>query len=410
MQLVEQHIVKHDKNNALWQEVDRVCFYAKNIYNAALYKIRQHYFETGEYLNYYAVEKLFKKKDLLPDQCLPMSVVQQTLMLVDKSFKSFFKAVKAYQRNPSKFTGRPKLPAYKAKSMGRNVAVYTINGVSKRQLRNGIIKLSDTDVRIKTCVPTDTINQVRIVPKGSHYVIEVIYSVEPEYCDDIDKDKILSIDLGVDNIAILTSNQPEFRPVLVNGRVIKSINQWYNKVLAHLKSQLQFGQRTSKRINRLTFKRNQRIQNQLHHVSRYIIDLMLENGIGTLVVGKNDGWKQSIKIGKCNNQTFVQIPHSRLIDMLRYKAELVGIDVIVVEESYTSKCSFLDREEVGRHEVYAGRRVTRSKFVSSTGQVIHADVNGSLNVMRKVFPNIISDDLVKGIEVFGGMPVQVNVL
>jgi putative transposase len=175
-------------------------------------------------------------------------------------------------------------------------------------------------------------------------------------------------------------------PRIVNGRPLKSINQYYNKRKAELQSILK-DTRFTARMERITVKRTRRIDHYLHTASRHIIDLLIAEGIGTLVIGKNPNWEQEVNIGKRNNQQFVCIPHTRFIDMLIDMAKLVGIQVIITEESYTSKCRFLDREPIGKHEVYCGKRVKRGLFRASTGQHINADLNGSYNILRKVVPD-----------------------
>ena len=202
----------------------------------------------------------------------------------------------------------------------------------------------------------------------------------------------------------VTSNQHGVAPFLVNGRPLKAINQYYNKRKAILQSQLPPDQKTSRRIQQLTHKRNQCVNDVLHRSSRIIIDWCVEHQIGTLVIGKNDGWKQEIDLGKRNNQNFVQIPHARLIEMLQYKGALVGIEVMVCEESYTSKCSFLDNEPIQKHDSYQGKRVKRGLFVASDGRTINADINGAANIIRKVIPNAFAD----GIAGVAVRPVRVN--
>ena len=202
-------------------------------------------------------------------------------------------------------------------------------------MKKGIIKLSGTEILIKTKVNPARICQVRLVPKCDSYVIEVIYD-EPE--STVSNDILAaSIDLGLNNLVALTSNQPGFIPLLINGRPLKSINQFYNKRSSHLQSQLKGSRKSSPRIQRLTRCRHQKVDNYLHHTSRLIVDYLVAQQIGTLVIGKNAQWKTEIDLGKQTNQNFVGIPHTRLIEMLEYKARLVGIKVIVQEESYTSK-------------------------------------------------------------------------
>jgi putative transposase len=379
MQLVEQHIIR--KNDARYQAIDQAAFASKNLYNAANYEIRQAFIHQSVYLSYEEMHQRMKSHEAY--QALPRKVSQQVLRLLDKNWKSFFAACKAYQKHPEKFLGRPKLPKYKDKQQGRNILVYTIQAISKPALRQGKVIPSGLPIVVETrCAQVD---QVRIVPKQGFYVVEVIYE-QPETQADVDPSLYAGIDIGIDNLATLTSNKEGFTPRIVNGRPLKSINQYYNKRKADLQSILR-DTRFTARMERITNKRTRRIDHYLHTASRRIIDLLVADQIGTLVIGKNPNWKQEVNIGKRTNQQFVCIPHARFIDMLTYKAQLVGIAVIVTEESYTSKCSFLDREPIGKHEVYAGRRVKRGLFRASTGHYINADVNGSYNILRKVAPD-----------------------
>jgi putative transposase len=318
MQLAERHIIKSTEHR--FAQIDELAFKSKNLYNAANYAIRQSFVYGWSYINYNEMNRLMKSHQAY--KALPAKVSQQILMILDKNWKSFFEAVKAYKTDPSKFTGRPKRPLYKDKVKGRNILVYTIQAISSTQLKKGIIKLSGTEILIKTKVNPDHICQVRLVPKCDSYVIEVIYNEQESTASD--DNFVASIDLGLDNLVALTSNQPGFTPLLINGRPLKSINQFYNKRSSQLQSQLKGGRKTSPRIQRLTRCRNQKIDNYLHHASRLIVDVVSAKQIGTLVVGKNEQWKTEINLGKQTNQNFVNIPHSRLIEMLEYKARLVG--------------------------------------------------------------------------------------
>ncbi len=213
--------------------------------------------------------------------------------------------------------------------------------MSKVALKQGKIQLSGTFIEFSTSV-AQQVAEVRIVPKCDCYVIEVIYE-QPEKT--LNKNEwIASVDLGVDVLMAVTSNQPGFVPLLINGRPLKSLNQFYNKRKALLQSQLKGNRKSSKRIERLTRCRNQKVDNYLHRASRYLVNLLLEQNITTLVIGKNDGWKQNAKMGKVNNQKFVAIPYNRLIEMLTYKCQLVGIKVVIQEESYTSQSNFFNLE------------------------------------------------------------------
>jgi len=388
IQRVERHIIS--QNDPRWQAIDRAAWFSKNIYNAANYLVRQAYILSGCYLNYNAVEKRFKKCNLLADQQLPMKIVQQILKQVDHDWQGYFAAVAEWRVHPEKFQGQPRLPKYKEKATGRNLLTYTAQAIGRPALKQGFIEPSGLPIRSKTA--QKAVDQVRIVPRSRHYVVEVVYTVQIKQAE-VNTDLVLGVDLGIDNLAALASNQPGFMPLLVDGKPLKSINHWYNKELARLKSALQNGQHTSKRIHNLTHKRNCRVDDYLHKASKRIIEFMAGMGIGTLVIGKNEGWKQGVKMGKRTNQNFVQIPHARFIDMLTYKAEFVGIKVITTEESYTSKCSFLDDEPVCKHAQYAGRPVKRGLFRASDGRLINADVNGAYNIVRKVIPNAFGNGI-----------------
>lgn len=374
MQLVEQHIIK--KNDDRYKFLDEVCFKSKNLYNAALYEIRQHFFNTKQFLNWFSVDKIFKEKKQVDYYALPCKVSQQTLKLLNQNFKSFFSLSKKKDYNRKK-----SIPKYLDKSKGRFVTVYTNQAISKKELRNGIIQLSGTAFKIKTKVSCNSINQVRIVPKNSYYKVEIIYEVE-EIEELEDNGRYSAIDLGVNNLTTVSFN--DSKPFIINGKPLKSINQFYNKRKAELQSKLYGNKKTTNKINSITRKRNNKIKNYLHKASRCIVNHLVSNNVNTLIIGKNDNWKQETNIGKKNNQNFVSIPHSQFVEMISYKCKLAGITVKLTEESYTSKCSFIDNEELKRHSNYKGKRIKRGLFRTHEGKLINADLNGSLNIMRKV--------------------------
>ena len=390
MQLVEQHIIK--KSDPRWQAIDDAAFASKNLYNAANYIVRQEYIHNGQYINYYELHSKMKGTDAY--KALPAKVSQQLLRVLDKNWHSYFAAISEYKENPDKFLGKPKMPKYKPKQ-GRNVLIYTIQAISKPKLEQGIIKPSKLDIEVKT--KKRNVACVRIVPKKTHYVIEVVYE-KSESQANVNPNLVAGVDVGLNNLAAVASNKPGFTPLLLNGRSLKSTNQFYNKEKARLQSQLDHPQKgTSDHIDRLTDKRNRKINHELHIASRYLIDYLVKEGIGTLVIGKNPNWKQEANMGKRNNQNFVQIPHARFVQMLTYKAQLVSIRVIETEESYTSKCSFLDLEPIGTHETYRGQRVKRGLFRASDERLINADINGAFNIIRKVFPNAFADGIEGGV-------------
>ena len=396
MQLAERHIIKSTEHR--FTQIDELAFKSKNLYNAANYVIRQSFVYGWGYINYNEMNRLMKSHQAY--KVLPAKVSQQILMILDKNWKSFFEAVKAYKVDDSKFTGRPKLPQYKDKVKGRNILVYTIQAMSSKQLKKGIIKLSGTNILIKTQVNPEQLCQVRLVPKSDSYVIEVIYNEPESTVEQIQKEAVASIDLGLNNLVALTSNQSGFTPLLINGRPLKSLNQFYNKRKAQLQSQLKGNSKTSSRIQRLTRCRNQKVDNYLHCSSRLIINLLVARKIGTLVIGKNLQGQSEISLGKQTNQNFVSVPHARLIEMLEYKAELVAITVIVQEESYTSKANFLALDPIpvygktGTNDVaFSGKRIKRGLYKTSAAQLINSDVNAAYNILRKAIPNAFSNGI-----------------
>ncbi|MCB2160448.1 transposase [bacterium] len=391
--LVEQHVIK--ANDPRFAEIDAAAFAAKNLYNLGNYTIRQSWLSGDSYIPYARLYHVLKETEAYC--ALPRKVSQLVLRQLDHNWRAFFAALRAWREHPGRFLGRPRPPGYKHKQKGRFLLTYNQQAISRRWLRKGFVKPSQLDVFIQT--QQTNVRQVRIVPRRDHYVVEIVYERAPEQ-HDLDEDLVAGIDLGIDNLITLTSNQPGFTPVVVNGRGLKSINQYYNKRRAELQAQV--GTRSTKRLRRLAEKRNRQIKHLLHIASRRVIDHLVMRGIGTLVIGYNPNWKQRVNIGRVNNQKFVSIPHAMLLDMLTYKAELAGILVVLQEESYTSKCSFLDGEFPEKQAVYAGKRIKRGLFQTADGHLINADVNGAYNIITKAFPKAI-----EGIEGVVVHPVRV---
>ena len=379
MQLVEQHRI--DRHDPRFAEIDATAFASKNLYNSTLYVMRQQFIFHQTVISYSDLDKLMQPTDQY--KALPAKVSQWVLKQVTLAWKSYTAACLAWNSSPAKFLGHPKLPQYRDKQ-GRNLLTYTEQALSTVKLRKGIIAFSGMTIEVKT--QHSMLAQVRIVPHATHYTVEVIYECESTPTD-VDPAFVAGIDLGVNNLATIASNQSGFVPLLVNGRPLKALNQYYNKRRASLQAKLSKGQYTSHQLEILTDTRKRQIDHYLHVASRRIIEVLVAHRIGTLVIGKNDGWKQEVQMGKRNNQSFVFLPHARFIEMLRYKAELVGITVVLTEESYTSKCSFLDTEALEHHDQYVGKRVKRGLFRTATGKHFNADVNGAYNMIVKVVPN-----------------------
>lgn len=393
MYLTEKHNIK--RLHPFYNECDRLCFQSKNIYNQGLYNVRQHYFNNKEYLNYYGNYDLAKTQECY--NYLPKKVFTQTLRLVDRNFKSFFALLKNKEV-------KNRIPKYLDKENGRCVATFPRQAIGLREFKKtGKLRLSQTEIYIATKLTDfNKLKEVRVVPRTNSYVIEVVYEVQEK--QDKSNNRVASIDLGLNNLSTLTFNTGD-KPLVISGRPVKAINQYYNKKKAHYQSKLKGGRRTSKRINKLTEKRNNKVTDYIHKASRLLVNQLVSRDIGTLVLGKNPGMKQDINIGKVNNQNFVQIPIMKFAEMVKYKCELEGIKVIYHEESYTSKCSFLDSEPICKHEKYMGKRVKRGLFISSNGTKINADVNGSYNIMLKAVPNAFAN----GIEGVGVHPLVLTI-
>ncbi|BAZ16101.1 transposase [Calothrix sp. NIES-4071] len=389
MQLVERRVIK--SNHQVYKQIDEMSFASKNLYNKATFIMRQSFLSWGQ-SNVPRYERLYHMmKDCEEYKSLPAKVSQQVLKMVAQNWTSFFAASVEYQIEPSKFTGRPSLPGYLEKD-GRYCLIFTSQATFKKQLGQGLIRLSEIDYCFETCVKLGKVNkycQSRIVPKLDHYVLEIVYEIPDVPV--LNNDLIAAIDFGVNNLMAITSNVPGFEPVLINGRPLKSINQFYNSKRAAITSN-NFN-KISKRLKRFTTSRNHKVKDYLHRASTYVINILSELGITKLVLGKNKGWKNGINIGGVNNQNFVQIPHAQLIELLTYKGAMKGIEIIIQEESYTSKASFLNNDFIPTYNSKpvdwepSGKRVKRGLYVTQDGIALNADINGSYNILVKAFPN-----------------------
>ena len=395
MKLVEKHIIK--KNHEFYKECDSLCFKSKNLYNSAIYFFRQSFIHNNISKGYKDMYyELRYKKDY---SALPDKISKQTLKLASQNISSYFAAIKEYKKNPSKFLGRPRLPKYKDKLKGRQVTAYEAGALSKTiYKKEGLIGLSQTNIKIKSKIPLEKIKQVRVVPGIYNYSIEIVYDIllhEKKECNG----RLASVDMGVNNLMVVTHNDKMLTPIIFNGKPLKSINQYYNKRKAKLQSLLPEKQYTSNKIKATTFKRNKKINDYLHKASSLLVNHLVSNNINTLVIGKNDNWKQGTNMGKANNQKFINIPFATLIRQITYKCQMKGITVLLQEESYTSKCSFLDGETPCKHETYKGKRIKRGLFKTSFGKKINADVNGSYNIMVKAVPNAFYGEGIEGVAV-----------
>jgi putative transposase len=404
MQLVEQHVIH--KTDLRFAAIDQAAFASKNLYNAANFVVRQAFLHAGVYLPSAEVYHHIKNHEAY--RALPRKVSNDVLRQLERDWRGFFAALEVWKADPTKFLGRPKLPGYKDKRTGRNILIYDLQALSVPGLRRGEVIPSQLGIIVPT--RQTTVRQARIAPRNGYYVVEVVYEREPVPAA-VNPALHAGVDLGVTNLATIASDKPGFVPRIVNGRPVKSINQFYNKRRAELQSRLGHPGMTTQ-MERLTTHRTRQIDHYLHTASRRIIDLLVAEGVGTLVIGKNPLWKQEATLGRRGNQNFVSIPHARFIEMLTYKAELVGIQALVTEESYTSKASFLDADPMPIYDVqrsdppiFSGRRVKRGLYQAASGKRLNADVNGAYNILRKALPDALS----KGIAGAAVHPVRLAV-
>lgn len=397
---VERHIINNQ--HKAFKIFDEYCYKSKNIYNLANYTQRQLFINGKKILKYVDLSKQLNKTDAFKE--LGSNASQMTLKLVCQNWKSFFVAIKDYSKNPSKYLGKPKLPRYKDKN-GRYI--FTMTNM-QTHIYDGYLYFAFKPLKFlnntfKTNVK-DKLLQTRIIPKGSCYVLEIVYEVEIPKIKEFNN-RVVGIDLGVDNFATLTNNVG-VQPIVINGRVIKSINQYYNKVKSELQSDLKkrHNKHWSNKLGQLQMKRDNKIDYYLHCASRSIVNYCDGLDISRVVVGLNKTWKQESSMSKINNQIFISIPYDKFIKQLQYKLLEKGIELIITEESYTSGCSFLDNELLNKDYYNKSRRIHRGLFRSNEGTLINSDVNGSYNIIRKVFP----DAFVDGIEGVHLHPIRVN--
>lgn len=407
--LVERHQIK--ASDPRFAALDQYCFLAKNLYNAANYECRARYIDGRnlmstdhkpvKLLSYGALCRIMLPH---PDfKALPCCVSQQVLRLLCSNWHTYFSTLVDFRKDPSKYDTLPKPPGYLNKKHGRFPIFYTSQGVLKRGFkgsaaaRNPVRGVGIPIVLCETAVPYQDVEQVRIIPKTKHnsIYIEVAYKrkeqqheLNPEWC--------AGVDLGVTIIAAVASNKPGFQPRIVNGGPLKSVNQFYNKNLARLQSLAaplaldNQGRVFTNAMRVLNRNRYHQVQDYMHKASKLIIDDLVREKIGTLVVGYTKGWKQGSNIGAVNNQNFVFIPHLRFLNMLKYKAESAGIAFIEADEDFTSTASFLDNDEMSETAEFSGRRRFRGLYISRKHGRIHADVNAAFNILRKVIPNAFS--------------------
>ncbi len=395
-------VTKLKLNKEQFKVIDTMSYRAKALYNSSLYEVNKHFQNIKEYLNYNRTDLLMKNhQENTVYRSLPSALSQQLIKKLHKDYSSFFALLKKKQNND--YDKQIDTPKFKRKD-SRKELIYTKSKTSSsfvfkdgwvyitvsEDLNKGRLKLCKVPNYLKNKDFHNEIKYMEIVPKLDYYELHIKYGVETKTPNNLNSNWC-SIDLGLNNLCTVTSNI--HKPYLINGRAIKSINQKYNKKIAKLKSTTKKSQNkySSKELNRLFSKRGDKLNNEIHKISDFIVKSVLEKKIDYVVIGYNPEWKQNINLSKRNNQNFVQIPFSKILNHLTYKLQLNGIEVHLQEESYTSKCSYFDNEEIKKHETYKGNRNKRGLFITSTGIRINADVNGSLNIHRKFIIKAAND-------------------
>ena len=321
------------------------------------------------------------------------------MKILERNWKSFFVAIKDWSKNPHKYLSKPKLPNY----LDKNGMLTCILTNMQSQIKDGYLYFA-----FKPFKPFNNLikvkfkgkhMQTRIVPKKGYFVLEVIYEIEVPVLKE-ESSRIIGIDLGLSNL-MTVQNNVGLKPFVINGKPLKSFNNYYNMKKSSIQSELKKvnDKGWSNKLSKLTMKRDNKIDDYFHNASRYIVNYCVEYNIDTVVIGKNVKWKHGFK----NQRNFVQIPLERLIYQLQYKLREIGVKVIITEESYTSKASFIDRDEMKKGVDFSGKRIKRGLYECNNGTLINADVNGASNIMRKVFPNIFD-----GIKDVGLHPVIIN--
>ncbi|MCR5748408.1 MAG: transposase [Lachnospiraceae bacterium] len=442
MILTEEHRITYESQKELFREMDHYCYLSKNLSNAVNYLIKQCYrihrkLKLGEILDSWEKGIIYRVNRALHQYNLSRSESKQ-LRNIDESngfiadayflsyymknwdvyrdmpyatcsqiciqekcreWKSYFRSVREYRKHPDKYLGCPKTPGYLDPEHGRGRIVITSQNFSIDETGNVRMPGFLSEIRIKA--RHRNARQIRVHTGYGLLCIELMY--EQKEAAPVNAPNIMGIDIGVNNLMAI-SFASDSTPVIINGRPLKSINQFYNKKKAFLQ---EIAKRSNDRSNthamdRLTKKRNQKIRDYLHKASRRIINLAQVENVGLIVIGNNTGWKQKVTLGKTTNQNFVSIPYHTLIDMIRYKATLAGIKVKVTKESYTSGTSYLDGEYPDALHYDRSRRMNRGLFKSNTGLYINADVNAAYQIIKTGGVNnlqIKQDEAVKKINV-----------
>ena len=383
-----KHLSKED-----YKTIKELCHTAKNLMNEAIYNIRQYYFTEGKFLKY---EKNYALLKSSPNyKALNSNMAQQILKEADGSFKSFFSLIKLAKQGKYAFKDC-KLPHYLPKNGYTTLVIGFVRLNGNKLILPFSNSFKKTHKAVEITIPPvlldKKVKEIRIIPKADARFFEIQYIYEAECIQrNLNKQNALALDLGINNLVTAVSNTG--KSFIIDGRKLKSINQWFNKenaCLQSVKDKQHFGKRTTNRQKSIACDRNNKVNDYMNKTARKVIDYCIMNDIGTLVVGYNVTFQRNSHIGKQNNQNFVNIPYGKLRDKLSYLCELNGIVYVEQEESYTSKASFWDKDKIPvynddnpKEYKFSGVRVHRGLYQTANGKTFNADVNGALNIMRK---------------------------
>ena len=383
-----KHLSKED-----YKSLKELCHIAKNLTNEAIYNIKQYYFTEGKFLKYEKNYTLLKSS--FNYKALNSNMAQQILKEVDGSFKSFFALLKLAKQGKYAFKNC-KLPHYLPKD-GYTTLVIGFVRLNGNKLilpfSNGFRKThKSVEITIPPVLLDKKVKEIRIIPKARARFFEIQYIYEAECVRrNLNKSNALALDFGINNL--MTAVSSKGNSFIIDGRKLKSINQWFNKENARLQSikdKQHFGRKTTNRQKAIAKDRNNKVNDYMNKAARKVIDYCINNDIGTLVVGYNETFQRNTDMGKRNNQTFVNIPYGQLRDKLAYLCELNDIAFVKQEESYTSKASFWDKDTIPvynddnpKEYQFSGKRIHRGQYKTKSGKTLNADVNGALNILRK---------------------------
>lgn len=384
--------------------IKELCHTAKNLANEAIYNVRQYYFTEGEFLKYEKNYTLLKNSPNY--KALNSNMAQQILKEVDGSFKSFFGLLKLTKQGKYAFRDC-KLPHYLPKDGYATLVIGFVRLNGNKLILPFSNNFKKTHKAVEITIPPvlldKKVKEIRIIPKAGARFFEIQYTYESECIQrNLNKNNALALDLGINNLVTAVSNSG--KTFIIDGRKLKSINQWFNKENARLQSikdKQHFGKKTTNRQKAIARDRNNKVNDYMSKVARKVVDYCVANDIGTLVVGYNETFQRSSKIGKQNNQNFVNISYGRLRSKLKYLCELNSIVFEKQEESYTSKASFWDRDDIPVYNAdnpkeyqFSGSRIHRGLYETAGGKTVNADVNGALNIMKK--SNVVDMNILYG--------------